>query len=88
MNTNSMTPHQLVPGNIVHQAGGRFLVTTMPRESLAHRPEGYWPDPGVGPSACASVQAVCIEGEVPGYFKPGTAWSFQGNHRAMLYVEA
>lgn len=83
-----VTPHQLRPGDIVHMHGGRFEVTGNPVESCAHRPEGYWPQASVGPSACVAAPAVCLEGEVSGYFKPGSTWSFQGNHRAAFCVEA
>lgn len=88
MSIVTVTPHQLRPGHIVRFHGGRFQVTTAPRESCAHRPEGYWPEAGVGPSDCVSVESICLEGEVPGYFKPGSTWRFQGNHRASFSVEA
>lgn len=81
------TTYQLRKGDIVHNAGGRFEIVSDLRESSCHRPEGYWPADGVGPSACVSAMGVCLEGEVPGYFKPGAEWSFQGNHLAMWSVE-
>lgn len=80
--------HQLRKGDIVHFYGGRFEVTTDLRESSGHRPEGYWPAEGVGPSCCVCSVGICLDGEVPGYFKPGTEWNFQGNHRATFAVEA
>lgn len=86
---NFKTPHQLKPGDIVRAHGGRFLVMDLPRESQCHFPEGYWPQMKIGPSAVAAVCAVCIEGEVKGYFKPGSSWSFQGNfnYGARVHVE-
>ena len=70
------------------QHGGLFRVMADPVESQAHRPEGYWPAAGVGPSSCVSVPSVCIAGEVAGYFRPGTEWSLQGNTHATFRVEA
>jgi len=90
MNTPTITKnaHQLRKGDIVRYYGGRFLVTTDPRESQGHRPEGYWPQAGIGPSDCTSVQAVVLDGAVEGYFHPGSDWTFQGNTRATFAVEA
>ena len=82
------TPSKLRVGDIVRMHGGRFKVTSDPRESQAHRPEGYWPAGGVGPSDCHVVDSVCIEGSVPGYFWPGSDWVIQGNHLAQFQVEA
>lgn len=86
--TITKNAHQLRAGDIVHLSGGRFRITSGPRESQAHRPEGYWPHAGVGPSDCVSSIGICLEGEVPGYFRPGTEWHFQGNTRARFSVEA
>ena len=86
--TTPKTAHQLRRGHIVHFHGGVFEVIEDPRESSAHRPEGYWPHAGIGPSDCTSAKAICRSGEVPGYFKPGTEWNFQGNTRAIFHVEA
>lgn len=88
MKTTTKNTHQLRIGNIVHMSGGRFEITTTLRESNSHRPDGYWPAEGVGPSDCVTCVGVCLEGEVPGYFKPGTEWNFQGNTRATWAVEA
>lgn len=83
----SKNAHQLRKGDIVHFYGGRFEVTTERRESIGHRPEGYWPQEGVGPSDCVVSMGVCLEGSIEGYFKPGTEWAFQGNQRATYAVE-
>ena len=89
MNTTiTKNAHELRCGDIVRFYGGRFLITADPRESNSHRPEGYWPAAGVGPSDCTVAMSVCLEGEVPGYFRPGTEWPFQGNTRAAFSVEA
>ena len=90
MNTKPTTvknAHQLRKGDFVWMSGGRFQITTDLRESNGHRPEGYWPSEGVGPSDCVLCTGVCLEGEISGYFKPGTEWTFQGNHRATWAVE-
>lgn len=79
--------HQLRAGMIVRFYGGRFEITTNPSESNGHRPEGYWPQDGVGPSDCTVAMGVCLEGEVAGYFRPGTEWHFQGNTHALFSVE-
>lgn len=87
MHTTRKNAHQLRKGDIVQMAGGRFEVTADPRESQVHRPDGYWPGEGVGPSCCVSSPSVCLEGCVPGYFKPGSEWDFQGNTLAVFAVE-
>lgn len=87
MNYVIKTAHQLRKGDIVREHGGRFEIVSDLRESSAHRPEGYWPQDAIGPSACVAADSICIEGSVPGYFHPGTPWSMQGNHHARFYVE-
>lgn len=82
------TAHQLRKGDIVRFHGGRFEVLADPRLSSAHQVEGYWPRDSVGPTACVSSPAVCLEGRVSGYFAPGTEWNFQGNTNARFAVEA
>jgi hypothetical protein len=69
---------QLKQGDIVSYYGGLFQVTEAPRESQGHRPQAAHLTTAHGPTNCAVVKAVCVEGEVPGYFKPGTPWTFQG----------
>jgi hypothetical protein len=77
------TTYQLRKGDRVSMHGGVFVITTEARESQAHRPDGYWPAAGVGPSDCVVLDSVCESGEVPGYFAPGAPWTIQGNHRAV-----
>ena len=84
---------QFKTGDLVKAHGGIFRVTADARESQAHRPT-YWSGscnsgghitlPGACPVAYAP--AVCIEGEIPGYFKPGSPWDFQGNFLAGQYT--
>jgi hypothetical protein len=40
--------------------------------------ENYGIHEGYGPTGCVHGRAVCIQGEVQGYFKPGSPWAFQG----------
>lgn len=68
----------LTKGDIVHYYGGTFEVIAEPRESQVHRPKSAHLTTAAGPTNCAVVEAVCIDGEVPGYFKAGTPWNFQG----------
>lgn len=81
---------QFKAGDLVRAHGGIFQVTADAIESQSHRPS-YWQSsagrielPGACPVACAP--AVCIEGNIPGYFKPGSAWDFQGNFLAGQYT--
>jgi hypothetical protein len=80
------TTYELRPGDIVAMGGGTFRILDELHESQSHRPEGYWPEPGVGPSSCVACFGVCLSGSVPGYFAPGSTWVFQGNHRATWTV--
>lgn len=85
---------ELKGGDLVQAHGGLFLVIHNARESQAHRPT-YWHNGSnsnntgrvtlPGPCSCAYAEAVCIEGEIPGYFKPGSTWDFQGNFLAGKY---
>lgn len=82
--------HELKAGDLVEAHGGIFQVIHNARESQAHRPT-YWAGGQEGrvtlpgPCSCAYAAAVCIEGEIPGYFKPGSTWDFQGNFLAGKY---
>lgn len=77
---------QLRKGNIVQYYGGSFEITAEPRESQSHRPQSAHLTTAQGPTNCAVVDAVCIDGEVPGYFKPGTPWTFQGTVGGLFAV--
>lgn len=86
MTTIRKTTYQLIKGDVIVQHGGRFelveeLQVGFPDDS------GYWPQSGVGPSDCVFAQSVCIEGQVSGYFKPGSDWTIQGNRFAVWAVE-
>lgn len=69
---------QLQVGQVVAYYGGLFQVTEPARDSQGHRPKGSNGETAHGPANCAVVKAVCIAGEVKGYFKQGTDWTFQG----------
>lgn len=77
---------QLVVGDIVWNYGGKFQVTAAPRSSTGHRPMSARLTPAPGPANCAVVETVCVEGEVPGYFKPGTPWNLQGTVGGLFAV--
>ena len=81
--------YQLKTGDIVQAHGGLFRVIEDAKEVTFHRPR-YWDNSGfhelAGPSDCAAATAVCIEGEFPGYFKPGSEWVFKCNALAGQYT--
>lgn len=80
--------HQIRKGDIIVQYGGRFECIAEPRLSNSHLPQdAYWPADPIGPSDCLVIEAVCIEGEMKGYFKPGSTFTIQGNNRAVWSVE-
>lgn len=69
----------LKAGDLVKAHGGLFRVVADPFDSIGHAPAdpvSGWP---VGPAGVAVAKAVCIEGQVPGYFWPGSDWTFQGS---------
>ena len=84
---NATNIAQLKQGDIVSYHGGKFEVTASPRESQGHRPQSAHLTTAPGPTNCAVVSAVCIEGEVPGYFKPGSPWTFQGTVGGLFAVQ-
>ena len=87
--------HEFKAGDLVQAHGGIFQVTHDARESQAHRPT-YWRNGSTsnnsgrvtlpGPCSCAYAAAVCLEGEIKGYFSPGSTWDFQGNFLAGKYT--
>lgn len=85
-NTISKTPPHLKTGDVVHFHGGTFKVIEDARESQCHRPMDARLTTGHGPSDCGVAKAVCLTGEAPGYFKPGSEWTFQGNNLFPLHV--
>lgn len=78
MNTTRTRIADLQPGDIVSAHGGMFRITAQPFDSICHAPQDPASGWNVGPSDVAVAPAVCLEGEVPGYFKPGSDWVFQG----------
>lgn len=86
--TTLKTTSQLKAGDIVHAHGGVFRVVADARESIRHRPMADHLVIAHGPSDTAVAKAICIKGEVPGYFQPGSPWTFQSNHLHCWAVEA
>jgi len=82
--------HEFKAGDLVAAHGGVFRIIQAAKESQAHRPDYWTSDKGritlAGPCDCAYAPAICIEGSVPGYFKPGSAWDFQGNFKGGKYT--
>ncbi len=69
----------LKAGDVVCAHGGLFRVTSDAKESNSHRPQAAHLVTAHGPSKCAIAPAVCIDGEIRGYFAPGRPWTFQGS---------
>lgn len=76
------TVPQLKKGDIVLNYGGRFECL----EDAHAVPPGHGFGQ-VGPIDCAVSAAICLSGEVEGYFQPGSDWIFQGNQLAHFSVE-
>lgn len=74
---------ELKAGDLVMAHGGLFKVLHDARESQSHRPNHWTSETGridlAGPCPVAYAEAVCLDGEIKGYFKQGTKWDFQGN---------
>ena len=78
MNTNTIRIADLKTGDMVSAHGGTFRIVEDARDSIGHAPAdpiSGWP---VGPAGVAVAKAVCVAGQVPGYFWPGSDWTFQG----------
>lgn len=73
---------QLKAGDIVLMHGGRFEVLADARDANVCPLEDLQ-----GPSPVAIAPARCLAGTAPGYFWPGSAWTFQGNSRSSFAVE-
>lgn len=86
MNPTRKFIFQLKAGDVVRAHGGKFRVLEDARDSRGHRPMADHLVVAHGPSACAVAPAVCIEGQVGGYFYPGSDWTFQGNLLAGTYA--
>ena len=82
--------YQLKAGDIVQAHGGLFKVIEDAHEVAWHRPRYWTSNQGFvelpGASDCAAAKAICIEGEFPGYFKPGSEWVFKCNALAGQYT--
>lgn len=72
----------LKEGDVVIAHGGMFEVLHDAMESQGHRPKTWASHTGHasidGPCHVAYSKAICISGEIKGYFKPGSPWTFQG----------
>lgn len=75
-------------GDIVKEHGGTFRILEDARSSNHHRPMAAHLVTAHGPSDCAIAKAECIDGQVQGYFWPGSEWTFQGNQLAGRYEVA
>lgn len=69
MQTINKPVNALKKGDLVAYHGGIFKITSDARPGYSDK----------GPDDVAIAQSVCLSGEVPGYFRPGSEWSFQGN---------
>jgi hypothetical protein len=85
MQTIQTSIANLKAGDIVHAHGGTFKVLEDARASSSHFPRDAVQVHGFGPTVCAVAPAVCLSGVVPGYFRPGSDWTFQG-HRVLVNV--
>jgi hypothetical protein len=92
MNTTPKRVADLKTGDIVHEHGGTFRVLFDALESDTHRPK-FWNrsecihETLAGPANCAYTHAECLEGEIPGYFRPGARWTFQGAAAVRVAVQ-
>lgn len=81
---------QFKAGDLVRAHGGVFKITEDARPSLTHGTREWISGKGFVyyPEApdCAFALAVCVEGNFPGYFEPGSSWNFQGNFLAGQYT--
>lgn len=71
--TENRSVPQLKAGDIVCMYGGRFQIV----EDAYTR--DHWQAHG--------CNGTCLEGEVKGYFSPGSTWWFQGNELSSFAVE-
>lgn len=81
--------YNLKAGDIVQAHGGLFKVIEDAHEVAWHRPRAWGQSYNIelaGPSDWAAAKAICIEGEFPGYFKPGSEWVFKCNALAGQYT--
>jgi hypothetical protein len=80
--------HEFKIGDVVKAHGGLFRIIKDARYSTWHLPKSGHLETAPGPSDCAIAEAVCIAGEFPGYFRPGSDWTFQGNFKGGKYTLA
>ena len=81
---------ELKKDDLVKAHGGIFRITKDARPSTGHGTRSWNQNTGFTyyPEApdCAIAEAICIEGEFPGYFKVGSDWTFQSNFKAGKYT--
>lgn len=82
MKTITKSVHQLKKGDIVLNYSGRFECL----EDARAVPPGHGFGQ-VGPIDVAVCAAICLTGEVEGYFSVGSDWTFQGNQLSRFSVE-
>jgi hypothetical protein len=75
-------------GDTVESNGGMFLIVENPFDSISHSRQKDTEGWSVGPAGVAVAKAVCIAGEVNGYFWPGSEWTFQGSTVVKVLVVA
>ena len=76
----------LKAGDIVAMHGGTFEILADAVESNAHRPRSDNLTIAHGPADCGRAMSKCLTGEVRGYFKPGSDWTFQGSTAVRVSV--
>jgi hypothetical protein len=81
------TPHHLKAGDLVAFHGAVFEIIENARESNSHRPQAAHIVTAHGPCDVAKAIGRWVRGgSIPGYFGPGTNWTFQGNHKRRVAV--
>ena len=78
---------ELTVGDIVAAHGGTFEIVAAPFDSIGHGPADPVTGWKVGPAGVAVARAVCRSGNVPGYFAPGSDWTFQGAHWVSVNIK-
>lgn len=94
MNTTKTRIADLKAGDIVKEHGGTFRIISDAAVSECHRDRSWntricTHEMHSGPVNCAYTKGECLEGEIPGYFRPGSEWTFQGTTAVTVHrVEA
>lgn len=83
---NKKLIRNLIVGDVVSMHGGKFQIVAVPFDSIGHAPTDPATGWRMGPSGVSVARAVCLSGNVPGYFWPGSDWTFQGAHFVSVNV--